>query len=109
MKLIFLNFDIPISNIQHYLPIIPAPYKYMHTEKINCMVTEKKKILPGDFKYVLKHYLTMTGCHFIADLFFNKFIFFAPPTAKTLVNFRQSQLVLFLELSLKYPESFLFQ
>ena len=66
----------PITNIQYYTSIVPASHKDMHTQKTESAVAEKKKILPGDFKYTLKHYLIMTGCHFIADSFFNKFIFF---------------------------------
>ena len=76
MKFIFLNFCMPISNIQYYTSIIPASHKDMLTQKTEFTVAEKKKILPGDFKYILKHHLIMTRCHFIADLFFNKFFFF---------------------------------
>ena len=109
MKFIFLNFCLPISNIQYYTSIIPASHKDMLTQKTECTVTEKKKILPGDFKYILKHHLIMTGCHFIADLFFNKFIFFCCSHSKNFGAFSSSQLVLSLKFSLGYPKSFLLQ
>ena len=60
----------PIFNIQYYTSIIPASHKDMNTQKPECVLAEKKNILPGDFKYVLKHHLIMIGCHFIVDLFF---------------------------------------
>ena len=75
----FLKFWHAISNIQYYVSIFPASYRKTSTQKIDCMVADKKqnlKILPGDFKYILKYHLFMTGCYFIADLFFSNFIFF---------------------------------
>ena len=85
---VFLNLGMPISNIHYYISIFPAPHKYMHTQKIACMVAEKKKILPCDFTYILnKHHLILTGCNFIADLFFNNFIFFCCSHSKNFGEF----------------------
>ena len=75
-------------------PIYSITYRYLlhHTntytqKKVECMVAEKKKILTGDFKYILKHHLIMSGCHFILDLFFNKFMFFCCSHSKNFGEF----------------------
>ena len=87
MNFIFLNFCMLITNIQYYTSIIPVSHKDMHTQETKCTAAEKKKILPSDFKYILKHHLVMTGYHFIADLFFNKFIFFCCSHSKKFSEF----------------------
>ena len=49
LKFRYAHFQYPVLHIH-----ISCTTQYMHTQTIECMVAEKKKILPGDFKCILK-------------------------------------------------------